>query len=85
MAALLRGAVAHRPFALAVPFVIAAWAVTPATLIATSSFFAFAALLMALMWIVTTTYENAQPAASLAQALDDAERAGSAATPRRAE
>lgn len=77
-----RTTVAHRLFALAIPIVIAAWVLTPATVIATSSFVAFAALLMASALIVATTYRNAQPAASLAQALHDADRAGSAATER---
>jgi hypothetical protein len=73
----------YRLFALAIPVVVAAWVVTPATVIATPSFLALGALLTALALIVTITYKNVQPAASLAQALHDADCAGPGPTQRR--
>lgn len=77
MLAYFGSTVAQRLFVLIVPISLAAWLVTPATVSAPSSLFALLALLTVLAWIVQTTYKNAQPAASLAQALHDADRTSS--------
>ena len=74
---LFRGEVVERMFVLIIPLMLAASFVTPPTVIATSSLFALLALLTAFAWIVQTTYKHAQPAASLAQALHDADRTSS--------
>lgn len=79
MVAHLRSNVVQRIFALVIPITLAAWLVMAPTVIATSSLFALLALVAAFTWIAQTTYKNAQPAASLAQALHDADRASSPA------
>jgi hypothetical protein len=83
MLAYFGSTVVQRMFALVIPIILAAWLVTPRTAIATSSLFALLALFAAFAWIVQTTYKNAQPAASLAQALHDADRGSSPAHQRR--
>lgn len=77
MLAYFGSTVVQRRFALIVPISLAAWLVTPPTVIMTSSLFALLALLTAFAWIVQTTYKNAQPASSLAQALHNADRTSS--------
>jgi hypothetical protein len=68
----------QRLFALIIPISVIVWLVTP-TVIAAASLFASLALLTAFAWTVGTTYTNAQPAASLAQALEGADRVSSPA------
>lgn len=80
MRAYPREAMAHRLFALAIPIFIAAWVVTPVTVIGTASFFVLATMIAALAWIVTTTYKAAQPAASPARVVHGADAAGSRTT-----
>jgi uncharacterized membrane protein YoaK (UPF0700 family) len=79
MLAPLRWTVVQRMSALIIPIMLATWLVTPPTVIATSSLFALLALTTAFVWIAQTTYKSAQPAASLAQALHDADRTSSPA------
>ena len=67
----------QRVFAFAVPIGVAAWLVTVPAFIGASNFLASFALFTALTWVVYTTYRNAMPASSLAQALHDADHSGS--------
>ncbi len=78
MLAHLRWNVVQRMSALIIPIMVATWLVTPPLVIATSSLFALLALLTAIAWSVQTC-KHAQPAASLAQALRDADRTSSPA------
>jgi hypothetical protein len=71
--------VVRRKFALIIPVIVAAWLATTPTVTATSSLVAILALLTAFVWIVQTTYRNAQPAACPAQGPHRADRATSPA------
>lgn len=67
---------------LALPLVALAWLVAVPAVVTTSSFIAVVGLLAAFGWIAKTTYENGQPAGSLAQVLHDAERSATPKDPR---
>ena len=69
-------------FAIAV--ITAMWWLTVPDVIAASTFVALAAVIAASVWVVITTWENAQPASSLAQSLHDEPVAGVKRTRQRA-
>ena len=54
---------------------VAAWFATVPRLITSSSFLAFAGLLVGCAWVTTRSYINGHPAHSLAQSLHDADLA----------
>ena len=68
----------QRSAGLAIPVIAATWFLAVPVL-STSTFIAFVGVVMGLGWVASTTYWNAQPAASLAQSIHDAEQTGTPA------
>ena len=71
-----------RIVAFALPFVALALLTTVPAVLSLSTFLVLVGLLTALGWVARTTYMNGQPAASVAQALHDADYPGSLEHPR---
>ena len=66
-------AVVQGAFASAIPIAAAAWLITVPTVLTASNFVALLGVLAALGWVAKTTYLNAQPPASIAQQVHDAD------------
>ena len=69
----------QRSAGLAIPVIAATWFLAVPTVLSISTFIAFVGVVMGLGWVASTTYWNAQPAASLAQSIHDAEQTGAPA------
>jgi hypothetical protein len=83
MSAYINSSLLRRILALVAVVAAAAWWLTVPDLITSSTFVALLAFLAGAAWVLKSTYENAQPASSLAQSLHDIETAAAVKRARR--